>query len=162
MSNSLQPHGQQHMRLPCSPLSPGVCSSSCPLSQWYYLTISSSATHLSFAFSLPSIRVFPNESALCIRWPKHWSFSSASVFPMNIQNWFPLGWTGLISLQSKGLSRVFSNSTVQKHQFFGAQSTLSPNSVICTWLLEKPKLWLCGPLLAKWCLCFLVCCLGSL
>ena len=66
----------------------------------------------------PSIRVFSNKSALCIRWPKYWSFSF-SILPMTIQEWFPLGWTGLISLQSKGLSRVFSNTTVQKHQFFG-------------------------------------------
>ena len=68
--------------------------------------------------NFPSIRVFSNESALHIRWPKYWSFSLASVLPMNIQDWFPLGWTGWISLQSKGLSRVFSNTTVQKHQFF--------------------------------------------
>ena len=67
----------------------------------------------------PSIRVFSNESALHLRWPKYWSFCSASVLPMNIQDWFPLGWTGWITLQSKGLSRVYSNTTVQKHQFFG-------------------------------------------
>ena len=71
-----------------------------------------------------SIRIFSNESALCIRWPKYWSFSLASVLPMNIQGWFPLGWTGWISLQSKGLSRVFSNVTVQKHQFFSTQLSL--------------------------------------
>ena len=70
----------------------------------------------------PSIRIFSNESVLCIRWPKYWSFQfQASVLPMNIQDWFPLGWTGWISLQFKGLSGVFSNTTVQKHQFFGAQ-----------------------------------------
>ena len=69
----------------------------------------------------PSIRVFSNESALCIRWPKYWSFSF-NISPYNeYQDWFPLGWTGLISLQSKGLSRVFSNTTVQKHQLFGTQ-----------------------------------------
>ena len=85
----------------------------------------------------PSIRVFSNESALRIRWPEYW-WVSASVFPMNIQDWFSLGWTGWISLQSKGLSRVFSNTTVQKHQFFGAQLSLQPNSPIRTWLLEKP------------------------
>ena len=81
---------------------------------------------------------------------------SASVLPMNIQGWFPLRWTGLISLQSKGLSRVFSNTMVQKHQFFSAQSSLWSNSHICTWL-EKTQLWLEGPLFAKWCLCFLRC-----
>ena len=79
---------------------------------------------------------------------------------MNIQGWFPLGFTGLISLQSKGLSRVFSSITVWKHQFFGTQSSLRSNSHIRTWLLEKPELWLYGLLLAKWCLCFLICCLG--
>ena len=71
-----------------------------------------------------SIRVFSNKSALRIRWPKYWSFNLASVLPMNIQDWFPLGWTGLISFQSKGLSRVYSNTAVQKHQLFGAQLSL--------------------------------------
>ena len=87
----------------------------------------------------PNSRVFSNESALHIRWPEYWSFSaSTSVFPMNTQDWSPLGWTGWISLQSKGLSRVFSNTTVQKHQFFSAQLSLQSNSHIHTWLLEKP------------------------
>ena len=87
----------------------------------------------------PSIRVFSNESALHNRWAKDWSFSfSPLVLPVNIQNWSPLEWTGWISLQSKGLSRVFSNTTVQKHQFFGAQLSLWFNSHIHTWLLEKP------------------------
>ena len=72
----------------------------------------------------PSIRVFSNESVLLIRWPKYWNSASTSVFPMNVQDWFPLGWTGWISLQSKGLSRVFSNTAVQKHQFFGTQLSL--------------------------------------
>ena len=75
--------------------------------------------------------------------------ASASVLPMNIQDWFPLRWTGWTSLQSKGLSRVFSNTTVQKHQFFGAQLSSQSNSHIHTWLLEKPWLWLDGPLLVK-------------
>ena len=75
---------------------------------------------------------------LCIRWPKYWSFSFSIILPMNIQDWSPLGWTGLIFLQSKGLSRVFSNATVQKHQFFGAQLSLWPNSHIHTLPLEKP------------------------
>ena len=86
----------------------------------------------------PSIRVFSNESFLRIRWPKQWSFSFSSVFPMNIQDGFPLGWTDWISLQSKGFSRVFSNTTVQNHQFFHAQLSLWSNSHIRTWLLEKP------------------------
>ena len=85
----------------------------------------------------PSIRIFSSESVLCIRWPKYWSFSFSFSHPMNIQGWFLLGWTGLI-LQSKGLSRVFSNTTVQKHQFFGAQLSSQSNSHIHTWPLEKP------------------------
>ena len=91
---------------------------------------------------LPSIfliiRVFSNESAFCIRWPKYRGSASASVLPMNTQDWSPLGWTGWISLQSKGLSRVFPNTTVQKHQFFGAQLSSQSNSHIHTWPLEKP------------------------
>ena len=87
---------------------------------------------------IPSIRVFSNESVLHIRWPKVGASASALVHPINVQDWFPLGWTGWISLQSKGLSRVFSNTTVQKHQFFGAQFSLWSNSHIHTWLLEKP------------------------
>ena len=117
MSRSLQPNGLQHTRLLCPLLSPGVCSNSCPLSRWCYLTISSSA--IPFFSCLQS---FPVSGSL----PMNWLFASgvqsigasASVLPMNIQGWFPLGLTGLISLQSKGLSRVFSNTTVQKHQFF--------------------------------------------
>ena len=86
----------------------------------------------------PSIRVFSNESVLCIRGPKYWSFRFSSVLPVNSQDWFPLGLTGLITLLSKGLSRVFSNTTVQKHQFFSAQLSLWSNSYLHTWQLEKP------------------------
>ena len=86
----------------------------------------------------PSIRVFSNESFLCIRWPKYWVSSSALVLSTNIQDWFPLGLTTLVSLQTKGLSKVSSNTTVQKHQFFSAQLFLWFNSYIHTWLLEKP------------------------
>ena len=86
----------------------------------------------------PSIRVFSRESSLRMRWPKYWSFSF-SISPSNeYQDWSPLGWTGWISLQSKGLSRAFSNTTVQKHQFFGTQVYSQSNSHIHTWLLEKP------------------------
>ena len=99
--------------------------------------------------TLPSIRVFSNESTLCMRWPKYWSFSF-SIRPSNeTQDWSPSEWTGWISLQSKGLSRVFFNTTVQKHQFFSAQLSSPSNSHIYTWLLEKPWPWLDGPLLAK-------------
>ena len=86
--------------------------------------------------------------------------ASATVLPMNIQGWFPSGWTGWISLQSKGLSRVFSNTTSRNHQFFGAQLSLWSNSHICTQPLEKPQLWLHGSLSAKFCLCSLIHCLG--
>ena len=227
MSDSLPPHGLQHARLPCPSLSPGVCSNSCPLSQWCHPTI----LFCHPCLLLPGIRVFSNELSFCIRWPKYWSFSfsispsneylglislridlfsvqfgsvqllscvrlfvtpwteahqaslsiinsrsllklmsielvmpsnhlilysplllllsifpgirsfslswlfvsggqslggsaSTSVLPMNTQDWFPLGWTGWISLQSKGLLRVFSNTTVQNHQFFSAQLSL--------------------------------------
>ena len=105
----------------------------------------------------PSIRVFWNESALCIRWPKYWSFS-LSIGPSRKYSGL-ISWRliGLISLLSKGLSRVFSNTTVQKHQYFNIQPSLGSNSQIHTWLLEKPQVWLHGPLLAKQCLCFLIC-----
>ena len=86
----------------------------------------------------PSIRLFSNESTLLMRWPKYWSFSFTSFLPKNTQGWSPLAWTGWISLQSKGLSRVFSNTTVQKHQFFGAQPSSQSNSHIHRWPLEKP------------------------
>ena len=86
----------------------------------------------------PSIRVFSSESALHMRWPKYWVSTSTSVLPTNTSDWFPLGWTGWISLQSKRLSRVFSSTTVQNHQFFSAQLSLWSNSHIHTWLLEKP------------------------
>ena len=87
----------------------------------------------------PSIRVLSNDLALCITWPKYWSFSLASVLPMSIQGWFPLGLTGSIFLLSKELSRVFSSTTIREHQFFGAQLSSWYSSYIHTWLLEKPQ-----------------------
>ena len=105
----------------------------------------------------PRVRIFPMS---CIFASGGQSIGpSASVLPVNIQGWFPLRLTGLTSLLSKGYSRVFSNSTVQKHKFFSAQSSLWSNSHIHIWLLERPQLWLYGPLLAKWYLCFLIHCL---
>ena len=86
----------------------------------------------------PSIRIFSNESTLRMRWPKYWSFSFSIIPSKEIQGWSPSEWTGWIPLQYKGLSRVFSNTTVQKHQFFGAQPSSQSNSHIHTWLLEKP------------------------
>ena len=131
-------HGLQHARLPCPSPAPRACSDSCPLSQWCHPTISSSVVPFSSHLqSFPPSRSFPM-SLLHIRWPKYWSLS-LSISPSNeYSRLIPLGLTGWISLQSKGLSRVFSNTTVQKHQFFGAQLSLSSSSHIHTWLLEKP------------------------
>ena len=134
----LQPHELQKTRLFCPSLSPRVCSNSCPLNWWCHPTISSSLIPFYLPSIFPSIRVFSNESALGNRWPKWWSFSLGSVLPVNIQSGFPLGLTVLISLLSKGLSRMFSSTTVQKCQFFGIQPSLRSNSDIHTWLLEKP------------------------
>ena len=126
-------------RLPCPSLSPWVCSDSCPLSQWFYLTISSSAVPFSSCLqSFPASGSFLMSRLFMSGGQSIGASASASVLPINIQDWFPLRLTGWISLQSKGLSRVLSNTTVQKHQFFGAQPSLWPNSHIHTWLLEKP------------------------
>ena len=112
-------------RLPCPSPTPRACSNSCPSSQWCHPTVSSCCPLLLPPSIFPSIRVFSSESVLRIRWPKSIGVSaSAPILPMNIQDWFPLGWTGWISLLFKGLSRDFSNTTVQKHQFFGAQLSL--------------------------------------
>ena len=159
---TLLPHGLQHTRLPCPSLSPGLCSNSCPLSWSCHPVISSCHPLLLLPSIFPSIRVFSKEVAFVSG--DQSIGASASVLPMNIQGWFPLGLTSWISLLSKGLSRVFSNTTIQKHQFFSTQPFLWSNSHIHTWLLEKPWLWLwttnCKPLLAKWCLCSLIHCLG--
>ena len=138
MSNSLWPHGLQHTRLLSPSLSPRVCSNSCPLSQWCHPTISSSVVPFSSCLQSFPASVFSNELALPIRWPKYWSFSLASVLPMNIQVLFPLGWTGLISLQSKGLSRVFCSTIVWNYQLFRAQPSLWSNSHFHIWLVEDP------------------------
>ena len=148
VSDSLWPHGLQHARLPCPSPTPGARTNSHPLRQWCHPTISSSVIPLPLLPSIsPSSRVFCNELAFHIRWP-NCNSTSASVLPMNIQDWFPLGLIGLI-LPSKGSSRVFSNTTVQKHQFFGVQPSLWSNSHIHTRLLEEPYLWLYRPLVAK-------------
>ena len=124
MFDSLWSHGLQYASLPCSLPTPRTYSNSCPLSQWCHPTISSSVMPFLLPSVIPSIKVFSNESVLHIRWSKYWSFSFRSVLPMNIQDWFPLGWAGWISLQSKRLSRVLSNTTVQKHQFSSTQLSL--------------------------------------
>ena len=125
MSDSLRPHGLQHARLPCLLPTPRTCSNSCPSSQWCHPAISSSvipfSSHLQ---SFPVSGSFPMNQFFALGGQSIGVSASASVLPMNIQDWFPLGWTGWISLQSKSLSGVFSNATVQKHQFFGAQLSL--------------------------------------
>ena len=125
----------QHARLPYPSLSPGVCSNSYPLSQWCYLTISSFAALFSICLqSFPGSGSFPVTWLLASGGQSTGALASASVLPMNIQGWLSLGLTGLTSLQSKGLSRVFSSTTIQKHQFFRAQPSLGSNSHIHTWL----------------------------
>ena len=138
MSDSLQPNRLQHTKLPCPLLSHGACSNACPLSQWCHPTISLFVAPFSFCTQSFLHQGLSSKSPLCIRWPKYWSFSFSISPPMNIQDSFTLGVTGLIFLLSKGLSRAFSSTTVQKHQFFGSQPSLWSNSHICTWLLEKP------------------------
>ena len=141
VSDSLQPHGLQNTRPPCPSPTPGVYSDSCPLSQWCHRSNSSSVTLFSCLQSFPA-------SGFVFFSPMSWFFTSggqnigvspsASVLPMNIQGWFPLELTALISFLSKGLSRVFSNITVLKHWFFSTQVSLWSNSHIHTWLLGKP------------------------
>ena len=139
MSRSLTLHGLQHARLPCPSPTTGACSNSCPSSRWCHPTISSSVIPFSSCLqSFPASGFFPISQFFASCGQSIGVSASASVLPINTQDWFPLGWTGLIFLQSKGLSRVFSNTTVQKHQFFGAQLSLWSNSHIHTWLLEKP------------------------
>ena len=150
MSNSLWPHGLQHTRLPCPSPNPGAYSNSCPLSQWCHPTISSSVVPFSSCLkSFPASGSFPMSQFFTSGGQSIGVSPSASALLMNIQDWFPLGLTGWIFLQSKGLSRVFSNTTVQKHQFFSAELSLQSNSHIHTWLLEKPELWLDWPLLTS-------------
>ena len=146
MSDSLRPHGLQHARPPCTLPFLGACSNSSPLSQWCHPNISFSVIPFS-----SYVQSFPAGS-----FPISWLFASGgqsigvsastSIFPINIQGWFPLGLTGLISLQSKRLSRVFSSDTVWRHQFLGTQCFLLSSSQIHTQLIEKAYLWLDGPL----------------
>ena len=144
MSDSLWLHGLQHslqhIRLPCPLPSPRVCSNSCPLSRWCSLKfISSSVILFSFCLqSFPASGCFPVSQLFTSCGQIIGASASASVLPVNIQGWFPLGLTGWISLQSKGLSIVFPSTTVLKHPFFNAQPSLWSNSHVCTWLLEKP------------------------
>ena len=136
---TLQPQRLQHARLPCPSLTPGAYLNSCPYSWWCHTIISSSVVPFSSCLqSFPALGSFLRSQFFQSGGQKIGVSASASVLPMNIQDWFPLGWTGCFSLQSKGLSNVFSNTTVQKHQFFSAQLSFQSNSHIHTWPLEKP------------------------
>ena len=137
-SDSSLPHGLQHSRAPCPLPSPRVYSNACPLSQWCHPTISSSVVPFSCLQFFPASGSFQMSQFFTLDDQSIGVSASASVLPMNTQDWFPFGWTGWNSLQSKGPSRVFSNTTVQKHQFFGAQPSSQSNSHIHTWPQEKP------------------------
>ena len=138
VSDSLWPHGLKHARPPCPSPTPGAYSNSCPLSQRCHPTISSSAIPFSHLQSFPASGSFPVSQFFTSGGQSIGASASALVLPKNIQDWFPFGLTGLISLQSKGLSRVFSSTTDQKRQFFSAQLSLYSNSHIHTLLPEKP------------------------
>ena len=160
VSDSLWPHELQNARPPCPSPTPGVHPNSHPSSRWCHPAISSSVIPFSSCpQSLPASESFPMSQLFASGSQSIGVSASASVLPMNTQDWSPLGGTGWISLQSRGLSRVFSNTTVPKHQFFGAQLSSQSNSHIHTWPMEKPWPWLDVPLLTK-CLCFLMYYLG--
>ena len=139
VSDSLWLHESQHARPPCPSPSPGVHSDSRPSSQWCHPAISSSVISFSSCpHSLLASESFPVSQLFSWGGQSTGVSALASFLPKKSQDWPPLGWNGWISLKSKGLSRVFSNTTVQKHQFFGAQLSSQSNSHIHTWLLEKP------------------------
>ena len=150
VSNSLWPHELQHARPPCQSPTPGVHSDPCPSNQWCHPASSSSVVPFSSCpQSLPASESFPMSQHFAWGGQSTGVSALASFLPKKFQGWSPSEWTGWISLQSKGLSRVFFNTTVQKRQFFGAQPSSQSNSHIHTWPLEKPQPWLDGPLLAK-------------
>ena len=139
LSDTLWPHELHHARPSCQSPIPGVHPNSCPSSRWCHPAISSSVVPFSSCpQSLPASESFPMSQLFAWGGQSIGVSALASFLPKNTHDWSPLGWTGWTSLQSKGLSRVFSNTTVQKHQFFGAQLSSQPNSHIHTWLLEKP------------------------
>ena len=139
VSNSLWPHESQHTGPPCPSPTPGVQPNSCPSSRWCHPAISSSVNPFSSCpQSLPASESLPMSQFFTRGGQSIGISASASVLPMNTRDWSPLGWTGWISLKSKGLSRVFSSTIVQKHQFFHAQPSSQSNSHIHTWPLEKP------------------------
>ena len=139
MSDSLWPHESQHTRPPCPSPTSGVHPNSCASGQWCHPAISSSGVPFSFCpQSLPASESFPMSQLFAWGGQSIRASASASVLPMNTQDWSPLGWIGWISLQSKGLARVFSSTIVQKHRFFGTQLSPQSNSHIHTWPLGKP------------------------
>ena len=139
VSNSLQPHESQHARPPCPSPTPRVHSDSRPLNRWCHPAISSSVVPFSSCpQSLPAAESFPMSHLFAWGGQSTGVSASASFPPKKSQGWSPSEWTGWISLQSKGLSRVFSNTTVQKHQFFGTQPSSQSTSHIHTWPQEKP------------------------
>ena len=139
VSDSLRPHESQHTRPPCPSPTLGVHSNSRPSSWWCHPAISSSVVPFSSCpQSLPASGSFPMSQLFSWGGQSTGVLALASFLPKKSQGWFPLEWTGWISLQSKGLSRVFSNTTVQKHQFFKAQPSSQSNSHIHTWPVEKP------------------------
>ena len=140
VSDSFRPHESQHTRPPWPSPTPGIHSNSCPLSRWCHPTISSSVVPFSSCpQSLPASGSLPMSQFFTSGGQSIWVSASASVLPMNTQDWSPLGWTGWISLQSKGLSRVFSSTIVQKHHFSALSFLHSPTLThIHTWPLEKP------------------------
>ena len=149
MCNSLQPNGLQDSNLPCPSSSPRACSNSGPLSWWCHPTISSSVVLFSSCLlSFPELKSFPMIKFFASGGQMIGVSTLATVLTMNTQDWFPLGWTGWISLQSKGLTRVFSNTTVQKHQFFGTQPSLWSSSHISMDICWQSDV------------CFLIHCLG--
>ena len=149
MSDSLWPHGPQHARPPCPSPTSGVYPNSCPLRRLCHPTVLSTIIPFSRRQSFPASGSFQMGQLFASGGQSTAVSASTSVLPINIQDWSPLGWIGWISLQSKGLSRVFSNTTVQKHQFFCAQLSLWSSSHTHTWPLEKPYPWLDGPLWTK-------------
>ena len=147
VSDSLRSHESQNAKPPCPSPTPGVYSSSCPLSRWCHPAISFSVVPFSSCPQyLPASGSFPMSQLFAWGGQNIGVSASASVLPMNTQGWLPLGWTGWVSLQSKGLSRVFSNNTVQ---FFSTRLSSQSNSHIRTWPLEKPYPWPDRPLLTK-------------
>ena len=161
MSDSLWPHGLQHARLPCPTPTPGACSNSFPLSWWCHPTISSSVVHFSSCLqSFPASGSFQMSHFFASGGLSIGVSALASVLPMNIQDWFPLGWMGLISLQSKGLSRVFYSTTIESISSLVLSLLYDPTLTSIHDSGKNHSFDIGSPLLAKWCLCFLIHCLG--